>query len=95
MDDLEQAVEDIRKYARRREVDWLKAKLSFGSILIMPIEVYDNGSRMQVDITKDKRKTYAFGVDGVQLALADLIRDRYAGKSTYLDIYQELLGLGE
>lgn len=93
--ELEQAVESILKWCRKRDVDWVKARLTFDDILIMPIEVYDRGKRMQVDVSDTKRKTYAFDTNGIILALGDLIREKYQGKSTYLDILQNLLGLSD
>lgn len=91
--ELEQALETIRHWCRKQGVECIEAKLTFEDILVMPIEVYDRGKRMQVDVSDTKRKTYGFNTDGVCLALGDLIRERYQGKPTYLDIYQRLLGL--
>ena len=92
--ELELAIDSIFKQCRKRDVDWLKAKLCFSNVLFMPIEVHDRGKRMQVDITADKRKTYAFDANGVTLALGDLIREKYQGQEDYMVIYQDLLGLG-
>lgn len=85
--ELDELLQHVRSHARKRFVSTVEATFRFTDELALRVEVQDRGARMRVP----GRGIYAFSVDGVLTALADVIREEHGSDPGLLDVYQELL----
>jgi len=88
--DVEELLTHVRTQSKKRFVSTVEATFHLGEGLDVTIEVQERGARMRVA----GRGIYAFSLDGLMSAAADIIREEHASDPALLDVLQELLGLG-
>ena len=85
--DLDELLRHVQSHAKKRFVSSVEATFRFTSDLVLRVEVQERGARMRVP----GRGIYAFSVDGLLTALADVIREEHQSDPALLDVYQALL----
>ena len=88
--DVEELLAHVAAQSKKRFVTAVEATFHLGPGLSIGVEVQERGARMRVA----GRGIYAFSLDGLMSAAADVIREEHAGDPAMLDVLQELLGLG-
>jgi hypothetical protein len=89
-DELSLVVDRLVREARKKGVHAVRFRLDFDGGLRLDGEATDRGSTLVVSMAGQRRR-YRLTVDGVQNALADLVRVVHHGAPEMLDAYERVL----
>lgn len=87
---LHRVVERLTREARKKGVHAVRFRLDFDGGLRLDGEATDRGATLVVVIAGQRRR-YVLSVDGVQNALADVVRVVHQGAPEMLDAYERVL----
>jgi len=93
LDTLLLVVDKLAREARKKGVHAVRFRLDFEQGLRLEGEATDRGATLVVVIAGQRRR-YALSVDGIEKALADVVRVVHQGAPDMLDAYERVLAGG-
>lgn len=88
--DLSSVIARVKKETRKKGVFSVRFTLALDGGLTLEGEATDRGETLVVALGRDRRR-YPLSVDGIENALADVVRVVHRGDAAMLDAYEKVL----